>query len=56
MGRLVAVDLPANMHSQFLSTATRAQRLGATAVMDELPAEPNLWEILRKAARNAAPD
>ncbi|HEX7499254.1 MAG TPA: hypothetical protein VF524_03020 [Polyangia bacterium] len=36
-----------------LSTATRAQRLGATAVMDELPAETNLWEILRKAARDA---
>jgi DNA-binding NtrC family response regulator len=37
----------------FLSTAARAQRLGATAVMDELPAETNLWEILRKAARDA---
>ena len=37
----------------FLSTATRAQRLGATAVIDELPAETNLWEILRKAARDA---
>ena len=37
----------------FLSTATRAQRLGATAVMDELPAETNLWEILRKATREA---
>jgi DNA-binding NtrC family response regulator len=36
-----------------LSTATRAQRLGATAVMDELPAETNLWEILRKATREA---
>ncbi len=36
----------------FLSTATRAQRLGATAVMDELPAGTNLWEILRKAARD----
>jgi DNA-binding NtrC family response regulator len=36
-----------------LSTATRAQRLGATAVMDELPAETNLWEILRKAALDA---
>jgi DNA-binding NtrC family response regulator len=34
----------------FLSTATRAQRLGATAVMAELPAGKNLWEILRKAA------
>jgi DNA-binding NtrC family response regulator len=37
----------------FLSTATRAQRLGATAVMNELPAETNLWEILRKATREA---
>ncbi len=34
----------------FLSTATRAQRLGATAVMAELPAGKNLWKILRKAA------
>ncbi len=37
----------------FLSTATRAQRLGATAVMDELPAGKSLWEILRKATRDA---
>jgi hypothetical protein len=37
----------------FLSTATRAQRLGATAVMDELPAETNLWETLTKAAHDA---
>jgi DNA-binding NtrC family response regulator len=37
----------------FLSTATRAQRLGATAVMDEVPAETNLWEILKKATRDA---
>jgi len=36
----------------FLSTATRAQRLGATAVIDELPAATNLWELLRKAAEN----
>jgi DNA-binding NtrC family response regulator len=34
----------------FLSTATRAQRLGATAVMAELPAGKKLWEILRMAA------
>ena len=40
----------------FLSTATRAQRLGATAVMDELPAETNLWEILKKAALDAVSD
>ena len=40
----------------FLSTATRAQRLGATAVMDELPAETNLWEILKKAALDAGSD
>jgi hypothetical protein len=37
----------------FLSTATRAQRLGATAVMDELPAGKDLWEILRKASGEA---
>jgi hypothetical protein len=37
----------------FPSTATRAQRLGATAVIDELPAETNLWEILRKATRDS---
>ncbi len=34
-----------------LATATRAQRLGATAVMDELPASERLWEILRQATR-----
>jgi DNA-binding NtrC family response regulator len=34
-----------------LSTATRAQRLGATAVMPELPVEKYLEEILRKAAQ-----
>jgi DNA-binding NtrC family response regulator len=34
----------------FLSTATRAQRLGATAVIEELPVVKNLWDILRKAS------
>jgi DNA-binding NtrC family response regulator len=34
----------------FLSTATRAQRLGATAVIEELPAGKKLWEVLKKAA------
>jgi DNA-binding NtrC family response regulator len=37
----------------FLSTATRAQRLGATAVLDELPAGKDLWEILQKATGDA---
>jgi DNA-binding NtrC family response regulator len=40
----------------FLSTATRAQRLGATAVMGELPAEANLWEILSRATGDAKAD
>jgi len=33
----------------FLSTAARAQRLGANAVMGELPVVEDLWEILKKA-------
>ena len=33
-----------------LSTAARAQRLGANAVMGELPVVEDLWEILKKAA------
>ena len=36
-----------------LSTATRAQRLGATAVMGELPTETNLREILSRATADA---
>jgi DNA-binding NtrC family response regulator len=38
----------------FLSTATRAQRLGATAVLEELPISKNLRDILRKAASGDA--
>jgi DNA-binding NtrC family response regulator len=34
----------------FLSTAARAQRLGANAVIGELPVVEDLWEILKKAA------
>ena len=34
----------------FLSTAARAQRLGANAVVGELPVVGDLWEILKKAA------
>jgi CheY-like chemotaxis protein len=34
----------------FLSTAARAQRLGANAVMGELPVVEDLWEILKKAS------
>jgi len=33
-----------------LSTAARAQRLGANAVVGELPVVEDLWEILKKAA------
>jgi len=33
-----------------LSTAARAQRLGANAVVGELPVVGDLWEILKKAA------
>jgi DNA-binding NtrC family response regulator len=33
-----------------LSTAARAQRLGANAVMGEMPVVEDLWEILKKAA------
>jgi hypothetical protein len=34
----------------FLSTAARAQRLAANAVVAELSAVEDLWEILKKAA------
>ena len=38
----------------FLSTAARAQRLAANAVVAELSAVEDLWEILEKAAGGPA--